>query len=73
MLHKQDESLDVLGNSAARLGQISLEISEELQVQNKMLDDMGNELERSQYQCGSETHSDRLPIGLKGVRPTPLA
>ena len=43
MLHKQDESLDVLGNSAARLGQISLEISSELQVQNKMLDDMGNE------------------------------
>ena len=45
MLHKQDESLDVLGNSAARLGQISLEISSELQVQNKMLDDMGNELD----------------------------
>mmetsp|Transcript_9490 Transcript_9490/g.17236 ORF Transcript_9490/g.17236 Transcript_9490/m.17236 type:complete len:127 (-) Transcript_9490:8-388(-) len=45
MLSKQDESLDVLGSSAARLGQISLEISEELQEQNKMLDGMGEELD----------------------------
>ncbi|GMH89582.1 hypothetical protein TL16_g11500, partial [Triparma laevis f. inornata] len=47
MLTHQDESLDVLGQSAARLGMISLEISDELQAQNKMLDEMGEDLDQA--------------------------
>ena len=47
LMSEQDESLDVLGQSAARLGQISLNINEELISQNKMIDEMGNEVSSS--------------------------
>lgn len=37
-LKEQDENLDVLENSVARLGLLSLNISNEIDSQNKMLD-----------------------------------
>ena len=45
MLKKQDEGLDYLSQSAERLGQMSLNISEELEQQNKMLDSMETDLD----------------------------
>jgi t-SNARE complex subunit (syntaxin) len=36
-LHEQDASLEVLGESVKRLGQLSLNISEEIDTQNRML------------------------------------
>lgn len=46
-MQKQDEGLSALSESASRLGALSLGISEELNQQNKMLDDMENDLERA--------------------------
>jgi hypothetical protein len=48
MLQEQDDSLDVLGNSAARLGQISMSISSELSAQNRMLDELGDDLDNAE-------------------------
>ena len=50
MMVDQDESLDVLGTSAARLGMISMEISNELQDQNRMLDGLGRDLDNAEDQ-----------------------
>jgi hypothetical protein len=44
---KQDEGLDMLSESANRLGTLSLNIHEELNSQNIMLDDMENELDKA--------------------------
>jgi hypothetical protein len=46
-MRKQDDGLDMLSQSASRLGTLSLGISEELGQQNKMLDEMENELEKA--------------------------
>ena len=48
MMEEQDESLDVLGQGAARLGMISMEISAELSSQNKMLDEMDKDLDSTE-------------------------
>jgi len=40
MLQEQDEGLDMLAQSAERLGQLSMGINSELQGQNQILDDM---------------------------------
>ncbi len=47
LMNAQDESLDQLGQAAGRLGVISMEISNELNEQNKMLDEMEVDLERA--------------------------
>lgn len=46
-LKLQDEGLDMLTESANRLGALSLGIHEELNQQNKMLDEMENDLENA--------------------------
>lgn len=46
-IKKQDEGLEMLSKSADRLGQFSLGIHEELKSQNKMLDEMDDELEKA--------------------------
>uniref|UniRef100_A0A7S1VE05 t-SNARE coiled-coil homology domain-containing protein n=1 Tax=Grammatophora oceanica TaxID=210454 RepID=A0A7S1VE05_9STRA len=43
-LQKQDEGLEMLAQSAQRLGQMSMGIHEELDIQNQMLDDMEHDL-----------------------------
>jgi syntaxin 6 len=43
----QDDGLDMLTESANRLGTLSLGIHEELNQQNIMLDDMDNELDKA--------------------------
>jgi glutaredoxin len=46
-IKKQDEGLEMLSKSADRLGQLSFGIHEELNQQNKMLDEMDDELEKA--------------------------
>lgn len=46
-LKQQDEGLDMLSKSADRLGALSLGISEELGQQNKMLDEMETDLDKT--------------------------
>mmetsp|Transcript_34716 Transcript_34716/g.62512 ORF Transcript_34716/g.62512 Transcript_34716/m.62512 type:complete len:136 (-) Transcript_34716:173-580(-) len=45
MMKQQDQGLEMLGQSAERLSKISLGIHEELGHQNKMLDEMDDDLE----------------------------
>ena len=45
---KQDQNLDELHQSVHRLGEISLEIGNELDEQNKMLEALGDDIDRSQ-------------------------
>lgn len=47
-LRRQDESLDILGSSAMRLGELSLSISNEIQSQNRMLDGLEEDVDRVQ-------------------------
>lgn len=47
LMKKQDEGLDVLATSVARLGELSMGISDELGQQNKMLESMETDLETS--------------------------
>mmetsp|Transcript_17779 Transcript_17779/g.22100 ORF Transcript_17779/g.22100 Transcript_17779/m.22100 type:complete len:130 (-) Transcript_17779:334-723(-) len=44
---KQDEGLEMLSMSADRLGKLSLGISEELDQQNRMLDNMEDDLDKA--------------------------
>ena len=44
-LEQQDEGLEMLSQSAERLGKMSMTISDELGQQNKMLDEMDEDLE----------------------------
>mmetsp|Transcript_12993 Transcript_12993/g.27476 ORF Transcript_12993/g.27476 Transcript_12993/m.27476 type:complete len:139 (-) Transcript_12993:468-884(-) len=46
-MKQQDEGLEMLGQSAERLSKISLGIHEELGHQNKMLDEMEDDLENA--------------------------
>lgn len=48
MFQEQDKGLEMLSQSAERLGQMSLTINEELGFQNKMLDEMDSGLEEAQ-------------------------
>ncbi len=47
-LKRQDESLDILGSSAMRLGELSLSISNEINEQNRMLDGLEEDVDRVQ-------------------------
>lgn len=44
-MQQQDQGLEMLSQSAARLGELSMGIHEELNQQNQMLDDVDNDLE----------------------------
>jgi hypothetical protein len=45
LMKKQDEGLDMLSESVARLGEMSMGISEELSHQGKMLDNMETDID----------------------------
>ena len=63
---QQDDSLDALGQSAARLGQISLNINEELTAQNKMIDEMGMELDDAELNLAVVTNKTQELIKKSG-------
>ena len=54
-MRQQDEGLEMLSESANRLGALSLGIHEELNSQNVMLDDMENDLENAATNLGIVT------------------
>ena len=45
---EQDANLNILGESVSRLGQLSLSISKEMDSQNVMLDELGEEVSAAQ-------------------------
>jgi len=47
MIQQQDQSLDMLGSSVLRLGEMSMNIHDELKDQNKMLDEMDGDLDKA--------------------------
>ena len=47
MLQEQDEGLEELGNAVTRVGKMAGNINETLIKQNKMLDDLGNDLDET--------------------------
>ena len=47
LLRQQDAGLEMLSQSAERLGAMSLQINDEIGFQNKMLDEMESDLERA--------------------------
>ena len=65
-LQKQDEGLDMLTESANRLGTLSLGIHEELNSQNMMLDDMENELDKATTNLNIVTRKTRDLIKKSG-------
>ena len=66
LMKKQDEGLDFLSQSAERLGQMSLEISDELNQQNKMLDDMENDLDNTAEELDLVTRKTKEFIKISG-------
>lgn len=70
LLTRQDESLSLLGEGAARLGELSLSISQELKTQNKMLDEMGNDIERTEDNVMFVTKKTKELIKLSGGNQT---
>ena len=65
-LKQQDEGLDMLGKSAERLGQLSMNISEELGQQNKMLDDMETGLDQATARLDFVTQKTKELISRSG-------
>mmetsp|Transcript_24074 Transcript_24074/g.27862 ORF Transcript_24074/g.27862 Transcript_24074/m.27862 type:complete len:139 (+) Transcript_24074:267-683(+) len=65
-LKKQDDGLDMLSESAVRLGTLSLGISEELGFQNKMLDEMEDDLDNATMNLNKITKKTRELIQKSG-------
>ena len=70
LLNRQDESLSLLGEGAARLGELSLGISQELRLQNKMIDEIGNDIERAEDNMHYVTKKTKDLIELSGGNQT---
>ncbi len=72
-LEKQNSHLDILEASIGRLGSLGMQISQEVGVQNRMLDELEIEVEKSQQQVDTLTKktSDMLTMaGVKNLRCT---
>mmetsp|Transcript_33410 Transcript_33410/g.68213 ORF Transcript_33410/g.68213 Transcript_33410/m.68213 type:complete len:136 (-) Transcript_33410:270-677(-) len=65
-LKKQDEGLEMLSKSADRLGELSLNIHEELGHQNKLLNEMEDDLEKATTQLDFVTKKTRELIQKSG-------
>lgn len=67
-MKKQDEGLEMLSESVNRLGVMSLGISEELNNQNMMLDDMENDLDKATADLNIVTRKTRELIKKSGSK-----
>lgn len=65
-LEQQDKGLEMLSQSAERLGQLSMNIHEELGQQNKMLDDMESDLDKASTRLDIVTAKTRELIKRSG-------
>lgn len=54
-LKEQNRNLDVLGESVSRLGELSLNISQEISLQNKMLTNLEVDVESAQEKANTLT------------------
>ncbi|ETV81742.1 hypothetical protein H257_05334 [Aphanomyces astaci] len=76
-MNKQDEDLDVLHGAVKKLGVMSGNISTELDIQNKMLDEVNSETDRAQENLDMITKKTRELIKEAGanelfpLRPPP--
>lgn len=66
LMQRQDEGLEMLSQSAERLGAMSLQIGDELNFQNRMLDDMEGDLERADEDLDVVTRQTRRFIEQAG-------
>lgn len=71
ILRHQDDNLNSLGKSVSRLGHVAVHIHDEVDAQNKMLDDLDQDMENAKdsmnvvmYKMGKFLHTkDRCQIG----------
>ncbi|KAG6577886.1 syntaxin-61 [Phytophthora cinnamomi] len=63
---KQDESLDELHSAVKRLGDMSLNISTELDTQNKMLDDLNDDTDKAKQALEAVTRQTQELIKQSG-------
>lgn len=66
LMKQQDQGLEMLSQSAERLGAMSLQINEEIGFQNKMLDDMESDLERADQDLDMVTRQTKKFIEQAG-------
>lgn len=67
-LKEQNMNLDILEKSIGRLGEISLQISEEVESQNRSLDSLEHEVENSQRQAETLTKKTEELLKMAGVK-----
>mmetsp|Transcript_27081 Transcript_27081/g.80054 ORF Transcript_27081/g.80054 Transcript_27081/m.80054 type:complete len:91 (+) Transcript_27081:55-327(+) len=65
-MKRQDEGLEMLGQSADRLGQLSMNIHEELGQQNKLLDEMEDDLDQATTRLDFVTQKTRELVQRSG-------
>jgi predicted nuclease with TOPRIM domain len=46
-LHKQDQNLDALHSAVSRLGEMGMTINDELDDQNRMIDELGTDMDKA--------------------------
>jgi hypothetical protein len=66
LMQQQDAGLEMLGQHAERLGQMSLQISEELGNQNKVLTEMDEDLDEANQNLDLVTRKTKEFIQLSG-------
>lgn len=66
MMKKQDEGLEMLGQHVEQLGQMSLQIQEEINSQNNILDEMDNDLDQATQQLDFVTKKTKEFIQASG-------
>ena len=69
-LTEQDSSLDMLGKSVSRLGDLSLSISKEIDTQNRLLTSLETDVENAQEHADSLTKKTRELIKRTGGTKT---
>ena len=52
LMHEQDECLDELGNAVTRVGEMAEQINEEIGHQNKMLDELDQDMTNAEEELG---------------------
>lgn len=67
-IQRQDEGLEMLSQSAQRLGKMSLTIHEELDYHNRMLDDMENDLDKATDNLDLVTRKTKELVNRAGGR-----
>mmetsp|Transcript_68173 Transcript_68173/g.215660 ORF Transcript_68173/g.215660 Transcript_68173/m.215660 type:complete len:245 (-) Transcript_68173:857-1591(-) len=68
LMRKQDEALDDLSKSVARIGDVGLTISEELEAQTAMLDELDEDVEGTRTRLGGVQRKMTQVIQKSGMR-----